>query len=94
MKDWQTILLLPLAGLLVGLALGFRTHAQEKPARPTRQWLASEITYRDGSFSRVDVIDTEGVCLYVAVRGSFVVPNNIAITAVPKTQLPAGVGCQ
>lgn len=81
---------LVLAGAAVADAL------QEKPARATRSWRAYELPRgKAGAGADVDVVDTEGVCLYV-VRGEQgeygVTP--VAIAAVSKTQLPAGAGCQ
>lgn len=97
------------SGCLFGLGAGIwlhaaaaPAHAQEKPERETRQWHVSMIPFAGGENGggpggyravRVDVIDTEGVCLYVA--RTFVGDGKApAITAVPKTQLPKGAGCQ
>ena len=83
--------------LLLGCAmLGVAAARQEKPARETRTWRAFELpSGRAGFRADVDVIDTEGVCLYV-LRGESgrmgVTP--VALAAVPKTQLPPGTGCQ
>lgn len=71
--------------------------AQERPERETRTWQA--LTLPEANYhadARVDVIDTQGVCLYVvrtATWGSSSVPAAM-FAAVPKTQLPAGAGCQ
>jgi hypothetical protein len=60
----------------------------------TRTWVAldqgqtSSPLYRP---LRVRVIDTAGVCLYVAQGYA---NDDVAISAVPKTQLPKGAGCQ
>lgn len=61
----------------------------------TRTWQAIELT-RDSRLLnrvRVDVVETAGVCLYVAraYAGDHLPP---AIAAVPKTALPPGTGCQ
>lgn len=85
-------------GMLAGAALwsaGVPARAQEKSARPTRAWQVWTIP-EVGAYDevRVDVVDTEGVCLYIerTYPGAHSKPS--AITAVPKTQLPQGVGCQ
>ena len=66
--------------------------AQEKPVRETRQWEVATLPIVDWKYGpvRVDVIDTEGVCLYVTRLAG----KSSAIAAVPKTQLPKGAGCQ
>jgi hypothetical protein len=66
---------------------------QEKPDRPTRTWRAADVPLVDWRAAAVlvDVVDTAGVCVYVA-RGDG--HGEVAIAAVPKTQLPAGTGCQ
>ncbi len=76
--------------LTIGMAM-----AQEKPPRATRSWQA--FTIDEGGLQprytpvRLNVIDTEGVCLYVAREWY---GNSVSIAAVPKTQLPPGTGCQ
>lgn len=67
---------------------------QEKPARPTRTWRAFELPPIEWRMNRVyvDVIDTEGVCLYVTRSDN--AANQVALAAVPKSQLPPGTGCQ
>lgn len=69
---------------LAATALLDRVFAQERdPAyHQTRSWTIGN--------SNVYVIDTAGVCLYVY---SGMGPRS-GIAAVPKTQLPAGTGCQ
>lgn len=64
--------------VIVGIVwfFGYPTIAQSQ----TRSWRLN---------TQVSVIDTTGVCLYVAVVG-----YGIGIAAVPKTQLPTGSGCQ
>jgi hypothetical protein len=45
--------------------------------------------------TRVDVFDTEGVCVYVVRQyGNAEYKSSSGITAVPKTLLPKGAGCQ
>lgn len=75
---------------------------QEKPESETRSWQAYELPHdvpngRRFDATRVDVIDTKGVCLYVArsYTGKINYTNsNVAIAAVAKSQLRAGEGCQ
>lgn len=40
------------------------------------------ITYRSSEYSRVDVIETRGACIYVAVSPNY----GVAITALPQSQ--------
>lgn len=94
-----------IAGLL---AIGWtvRAIAQEAPARPLRVWQMGWVPLaRQGEQMqqlRVDVFDTEGVCLYVVtgqgydsgIQGALAMSQAAAIAAVPKTQLPKGTGCQ
>lgn len=84
-----------LTALIVLSAIGFGLiAAQERPDRPTRAWRAHElpkVDWRAGGVI-VDIIDTEGVCLYITrTDGEAKAP---ALAAVPKTQLPPGAGCQ
>jgi hypothetical protein len=64
------------------------SHSQEKDPSypPTRTWEISEMQSQ-----RVSVVDTAGVCLYVAWNTW---DHSVAMAAVPKTQLPKGAGCQ
>lgn len=110
MKFWQAVLF-ALGAAMVSAAM--TSAKQEAPARPMRQWqlgwakgvLTSERDDDRARVTRVDVFDTEGVCLYVAQSahatdvgfsdGRAISEGlSVAITAVPKTQLPKGVGCQ
>lgn len=85
-----------LLGAIVGNAIPSR--AQEKPVRETRQWHVAMLPFAGTGAGagytavRVDVIDTEGVCLYVG--RTYAATKAPTITAVPKTQLPKGAGCQ
>ena len=76
-------IILFVAGLMLGSIL-----VQSMHASGTNIW---ELVHRENPWlnGRVMVIDTTGVCIYLAV-----VPMSIAMTAVPKTQLPVGTGCQ
>ncbi len=85
---WLFGAMLVLAGFVA--ATWITGHAQERPDRPTRQWRAATIDYTWGGQAQVDIVDTEGVCLYVIARAG----QGGAIAAVPKTQLPPGTGCQ
>jgi len=81
---------------LGGLAVAAIATRQEQPAHQTRTWRAFELPSGHAGYEAdVDVIDTEGVCLYT-IRGRWgsagLTP--VAIAAVPKTQLPPGTGCQ
>lgn len=88
-KLWLAIPFLPLAPVVIGLSIiTARAAGQEKPARQTHTW---EAVYTQRGV-HVEIVDTEGVCLYIATRTASVDP--LAITAIPKTQLPAGTGCQ
>ncbi len=73
-------------------------HAQ-KAERGTQQWvlpIENPADYRLRSV-QIHVVDTNGVCLYVARDtngyGEGWTPA-LAMVAVPKTQLPQGAGCQ
>lgn len=84
--------IIPVVGLLLGYAagavlhnLGF-VHAQSRPAErgnypETRVW-----RIHPADWAPILVVDTAGVCLYETYHGS--------MTAIPKTQLPPGTGCQ
>lgn len=87
-----TVLILSGAAL-VAVAV-YIVHAQERSAFQTRQWTVGVITYSSLENARVDVIETEGVCLYVAVAGIDPRHRVATLAAVPKTQLPKGTGCQ
>jgi hypothetical protein len=97
--------------LLLALILGFFVRdivGQEKPVRPMRQWQLGwvRLPERNHEFeAKIDVFDTEGVCLYVAStqreddRGfgdtsRLGLSQSVAITAVSKADLPVGTGCQ
>lgn len=80
---------------------------QEAPVRPHRSWQLGWVPLSEGGHewdARITVIDTEGACLYVvtSARGAqagfsnptVAISDSVAITAVPKTQLPKGAGCQ
>lgn len=56
-----------------------------KPPEPhkTRVW---KVTGTDSIW----VIETTGVCLYMVLRGE----QQVALSAIPKTQLPVGAGCE
>jgi hypothetical protein len=60
------------------------------PYHTTQYWRLMNINYGDFTAAAIDVIDTAGVCIYVAARSG----SSIAITAIPKSQLPRGAGCQ
>jgi len=77
--------------------------AQEKPVRPMRQWELGELPRETEPVDwgqqgvpkvRVDVFDTEGVCLYVTRAYLSTRDWQVNTVAVPKTQLPKGTGCQ
>jgi hypothetical protein len=82
--------LLQLSAFLFGVSAGIfgRGYAQEKSPRATRMWNVATV-----NGAAVSIIDTEGVCVYVAVP-SWSREHSPAIAAVPKTQLPKGTGCQ
>jgi hypothetical protein len=100
------------ASLAVLIYLGVETaRAQEAPARPMKSWQLGWLPGIDNADTenmdrrfRVDVYDTEGVCLYVVSGYQRTEPIRLdvpialgmtsAIAAVPKTQLPKGAGCQ
>jgi hypothetical protein len=98
--------LLWLAALIVGVIVGLvarKVTAQEKPAREMRQWQVGylppgeddkEEAQRRVPATRVDVFDTEGVCLYVTRIYMASQDWQVNTVAVPKTQLPKGTGCQ
>jgi hypothetical protein len=94
MEVWVLVVLIYVAVVLIFVIS--HPHAQEQPARQTRTWRAFELPYTHvASGADVDVIDTEGVCLYVArgTSGEYHL-TPVAIAAVPNTQLPPGTGCQ
>lgn len=78
-------------GLGIAVISEYGLKAQEKPVRELRSWQMIQLPpmafLEPGT--RIDVVDTEGVCIYVA-RWS----NGMQISTVPKTQLPKGTGCQ
>lgn len=57
--------------------------------RPTRSWT---ITAVDGT--RLSVVETAGVCIYISMHFQASYADTVAMAAVPKTQLPMGAGCQ
>lgn len=61
----------------------------EMAEKGTQQW-DIRLPSKPGSLT---VVDTNGVCLYL-YRGSWSADAGAAVAAVPKTQLPAGTGCQ
>ncbi len=67
--------------------LGIAVVTAQKAERGTQQWTIHVDTSTFETSSEIHVIDTTGVCLYYVVA-------TVAITAVPKTQLPQGAGCQ
>jgi hypothetical protein len=81
------------AAILYGLAqyVDYQTAAAQSLEREkkhvTRTWVIQYFERWSGTTRDIRVIDTTGVCLYVA-------PESDAIYAVPKTQLPAGAGCE
>jgi hypothetical protein len=89
-----------LTGILIGVlilaaAAKGRQLERAQPAHVTKQWAVSVLPRYDGlRWTQVDVIDTAGVCLYVARSEAFSQALSPAIAAVPKSQLPAGTGCQ
>lgn len=92
----NVILVILVLVALIASTAAVALFAQEKPAKPTRDWnlgwLPRIIT--PGILPivqevRIHVFDTEGVCLYVAR-----VANNVALTSVSKKDLPSGAKCQ
>jgi hypothetical protein len=83
-------------GMIAGAALwsaGAPARAQESPAHQTRVWQVAAVKNpADWWATDVYAVDTEGVCLYVARTQS--ATGQPVLAAVPKTQLPQGVGCQ
>ena len=86
-------------GIMLGATIGHLQVERPHPSTP-KAWTIHELprAYTNGgniSLAKIDVIDTQGVCLYVArswADGNQ--DSTVAITAVPKTQLPTGSGCQ
>lgn len=92
------------------LAVVSAVKAQEQPQKPHKQWQLGWVPLGENDAheydAKVTVIDTEGVCLYVVTGHREKLHVNVshadtialgvttAITAVPKTQLPKGAGCQ
>lgn len=69
------------------------------PAPATKQWIVADLPGVSiyGSWvngTRVDVIDTTGVCLFIVRMIGANAAASPTVTAVPKTQLRPGVGCQ
>lgn len=90
MTKRDQILLASLIGSGLGLWLIGQVHAQpaERVDRGTQQWAIIPVA---GDRIRLRVIETSGVCLYLA---NDYTATGVAIAAVPKTQLPPGTGCQ
>lgn len=75
----DTVLMTTVAtAIAVAVYVGIQAQERDRPYPPTRTWQIPD--------TEVYVTDTAGVCIYVGYRG--------AIAVVPKTQLPAGAGCQ
>lgn len=87
MRRLIEILVVCFAVAIILVAAYAAVHGQERDASypQTRYWAI------DAKTAFVTVIDTAGVCLYVAANGFGKVD---AIATVPKTQLPTGTGCQ
>lgn len=94
MKRWQLFLVVfwlafVVSALITDRVMARQEHDQSYPQ--TRAWQVAHLERQEWSENgtRIDVVDTAGVCLYIArwVKG-------VEITAVPKTQLPKGAGCQ
>lgn len=93
-------------GAVVALMLNAAVQDLERPSRPTqnkryptKSWHVATLpeakSYGSGyPPARVDVIDTEGVCLYVVRNWATGEGNSPAMVAVPKTMLPPSTGCQ
>jgi hypothetical protein len=83
-----------ISGIAIGLGVsllswGFsHVHAQ-KAEKGTQHWILNGTGgYYPG---RVDIFDTNGICIYLYSSSSERAGNMVAI---PKTQLPTGTGCQ
>lgn len=90
MKPWHAVLFALGSAIC---AAGFQSmHAQEQVRYQITQWQLGRLK-TDGRYGRIDVMDLEGVCLYLTtpVNGS---GASYGIAAVAKSQLPQGVGCQ
>lgn len=90
MKIWQAVL------MVLGVAIcaaGFKSmRAQEAIRYQITQWQLGRLK-TDNSGGRIDVMDLEGVCLYITtpvIGGG----ASYGIAAIAKSQLPKGVGCQ
>lgn len=60
-------------------------------------WMGSAVTYKNGgTFHEIWVHDYSGVCIYVSVTfiSGYASGPMTSIAAVPKTQLPSGIGCE
>lgn len=98
-RDW----LFALVCVFVGTVLG-TVHAQRgrspiaTPRRATaevveaQQWVINLDAVGGEKFVHIQIIDTTGVCLYVYQASDSAIYGSVA--AIPKTQLPKGVGCQ
>lgn len=78
-------------GLLIGNGLGLAS--AQKAERGTQQWLMMNLPPVGFGPDRLDVVDTSGACIYV-MRGGQSSGPTVAVSAIPKTQLPQGAGCQ
>lgn len=87
-RGWWLCMIFVLVWTVGWVIVGERLWAQ-KAEKGTQQWLIGLDKPYEG-IAVVHVIDTNGVCLYVTAGSS----GGSAIAAVPKTQLPAGAGCQ
>lgn len=73
-------------GVILAILLPLPPVHAQKAERGTQHWtitVPATFTVGEGT---IHVFDMTGVCLYVSNTG--------ALSAVPKTQLPAGTGCQ
>jgi len=76
--NWSLVLITTWLIIFTGLIVAARNQAVEKT--PYHRTTEWELRWN------LKVIDTAGVCLYIY--------EGQGIAAVPKTQLPPGVGCQ
>ena len=90
---------LTLALIIVFGLVTITMRAQEK--REPRTWRVMMLQEVGDNLSltayravRIDVVDTDGVCLYVARQFRSGAGDSPSIVAVPKTQLASGKGCQ
>jgi hypothetical protein len=92
-KMWPVYLIVIVAGVfMLAITLYSISVTAQKAERGTTQWqIPLDGTTFSGPLLRV--VDTTGVCLYV-MQGGAEYGARVAVAAVPKTQLPAGTGCQ